>query len=223
MQSIKVNIASIRATLGKQVLVCVSKFHSADAIREAYEAGERDFAESRVQELVTKQASLPKDIRWHFIGHLQTNKVRSILPFIYLIQSVDSLHLLEYINQEAAKINKTIRVLLEVHVAQEQTKSGFSIDELTTLLDQLQHGQIILPHVQIAGIMAMSTNTDNETEQRRCFNAAHSLLEHPYFHMLQPTDQPILSIGMSDDYTIAIECGSTMVRIGTTIFGNRNY
>ena len=198
-------------------MVCVSKFHPAEAIMEAYNAGERDFGESRVQELLPKYEALPKDIRWHFIGHLQTNKVRQIVPFVHMIHSVDSVRLLETINREAEKIQRKVRVLLEVHVAKEETKSGFTPEEFLSLSTQLS----TLNYVEVCGIMGMATNTDDEQEIRRCFRAIRTLA-----HNLLPianSPSPIISMGMSDDYLIAIEEGSTMVRIGSSIFGERNY
>lgn len=210
--SIRDNLISVREHIPAGVtLVNVSKFHSADAIMQAYEAGERDFGESRVQELVTKYETLPKDIRWHFIGHLQTNKVRQIVPFVHLIQSVDSLHLMQTIEAEAARINRIIDVLLEVHVAKEQTKSGLTYDELTQLLSCRHQMQ----HVHICGIMGMATLTDDETEIRRCFNTIRQ-----FSNLMDPL--PIISMGMSDDYLLAIEEGSNMVRVGSAIFGTRN-
>lgn len=217
MNEIRQHIAAIRQHIPDGVtLVCVSKFHPADAIRQAYDAGERDFGESRVQELVVKHRELPADIRWHMIGHLQTNKVRDIVPFVHLIQSVDSIHLLDVINAEAARIGRTVNVLLEVHVAREETKSGFSIEELTALLTDIHSGVRTYPNVHIAGLMTMATNTDDETEIRRCFREAHLL------STLNPQLSTI-SMGMSDDYILAISEGSNMVRIGTTIFGERQY
>jgi pyridoxal phosphate enzyme (YggS family) len=210
-------------------MVCVSKFHPAEAIMEAYNAGERDFGESRVQELLPKYEALPKDIRWHFIGHLQTNKVRQIVPFVHMIHSVDSVRLLETINREAEKIQRKVRVLLEVHVAKEETKSGFSPEELEQLRIKNFELSDCFPWVEVCGIMGMATNTDNVEEWRRCFREIKALAAH-----LSPiTDsvasesshgnRPQISMGMSDDYLIAIEEGSTMVRIGSSIFGERNY
>jgi pyridoxal phosphate enzyme (YggS family) len=210
-------------------MVCVSKFHPAEAIMEAYNAGERDFGESRVQELLPKYEALPKDIRWHFIGHLQTNKVRQIVPFVHMIHSVDSVRLLETINREAEKIQRKVRVLLEVHVAKEETKSGFSPEELEQLRIKNFELSNCFPWVEVCGIMGMATNTDNVEEWRRCFREIKALAAH-----LSPiTDsvasesshgnRPQISMGMSDDYLIAIEEGSTMVRIGSSIFGERNY
>ncbi len=206
--SIADNIKTIRATLPPSVtLVNVSKFQPIEAIQEAYDCGERDFGESRVQELIAKHEALPKDIRWHFIGHLQTNKVKYIVPFVHLIQSVDSWHLLEVINAEAAKVGRVIDVLLEVHVAKEETKTGFVLSDLSAFPPPRLSA---LPNIRLVGFMAMATNTNDETEIRRCFREVKSLAA-----------SAVLSIGMSDDYLIAIEEGSTMVRIGSRIFGER--
>ena len=202
-------------------MVCVSKFHPAEAIMEAYNAGERDFGESRVQELLPKYEALPKDIRWHFIGHLQTNKVRQIVPFVHMIHSVDSVRLLETINREAEKIQRKVRVLLEVHVAKEETKSGFSPEELEQLRIKNFELSDCLPWVEVCGIMGMATNTDNVEEWRRCFREIKALANSPL--PIATNQTPIISMGMSDDYLIAIEEGSTMVRIGSSIFGERNY
>ncbi len=199
-------------------MVCVSKFHPADAIMEAYSAGERDFAESRVQELIPKYDALPKDIRWHFIGHLQTNKVKMIVPFVYLIHSVDSLRLLETINREAEKIQRRIKVLIEVHVAKEVTKSGFTPEEFQSLNSKLY----TFDHIEICGIMGMATNTDEEEEIRRCFRMIKYLSDYCCLNKHQDISDRIISMGMSDDYQIAIEEGSNMVRIGSSIFGERN-
>ena len=226
--SIPSNIASIRTNIPEGVtLVCVSKFHPAEAIMQAYDAGERDFGESRVQELLPKHEALPKDIRWHFIGHLQTNKVKQIVPFVHMIHSVDSVRLLETINKEAEKIGRRIKVLLEVHVAKEETKSGFTPEELSTLNSQLS----TLKYVDICGLMGMATNTDDESEWRRCFREISSLASQLSYTSsasdrsskgeIRTLNTKQLSMGMSDDYLVAIEEGSTMVRIGSTIFGIR--
>ena len=216
MANIPQNIANIRATLPKGVtMVCVSKFHSHEAIMEAYACGERDFGESRVQELLPKYEALPKDIRWHFIGHLQTNKVKQIVPFVHMIHSVDSVRLLETINKEAEKIGRHIKVLLEVHVAKEETKSGFTPEEFLSLKTQLSS----LNHIEVCGVMGMATNTEDQEEWHRCFREIKSLASH-----LSPIlSSPEISMGMSDDYLVAIEEGSTMIRIGSTIFGERQY
>jgi pyridoxal phosphate enzyme (YggS family) len=208
-------------------MICVSKFHPNEAIIEAYQAGERDFGESRVQELLPKYEALPKDIRWHFIGHLQTNKVKQIVPFVHLIHSVDSLRLLECINREAEKIQRKVRVLLEVHVAKEETKSGFTPEELLSLDLPLSS----LNHVEICGVMGMATNTDDEQEIRRCFQAIRQLADTCLSRYHADTTstgytedtERIISMGMSDDYLLAIQEGSTMVRICSSIFGERHY
>ena len=228
MTDIQQHIASIRTTIPEDVtLVCVSKFHANEAIMQAYDCGERDFGESRVQELLPKYEALPKDIRWHFIGHLQTNKVKQIVPFVHMIHSVDSLRLLETINREAEKIGRRVKVLLEVHVAKEETKSGFTQEELLQLISNLSTNDLY-PWVEICGIMGMATNTDDQDEWRRCFREIKSLASHlsPIAQRASHSSQserPIISMGMSDDYLVAIEEGSTMVRIGSTIFGIRAY
>lgn len=216
MTDIQQHIASIRTSIPEQVtLICVSKFHSHEAIMEAYVCGERDFGESRVQELLPKYEALPKDIRWHFIGHLQTNKVKQIVPFVHMIHSVDSVRLLETINKEAEKIGRRIKVLLEVHVAKEETKSGFTPEEFLSLNTKLS----TLNYIDICGVMGMATNTEDQEEWRRCFREIKSLASH-----LSPmASSPEISMGMSDDYLMAIEEGSTMIRIGSTIFGERQY
>ena len=174
--------------------------------------------------MLLKQQALPADIRWHFIGHLQTNKVKQIVPFVHMIHSVDSVRLLEVINREAEKIGRRIKVLLEVHVAKEDTKSGFMPEEITSLNTKLS----TLNYIEICGIMSMATNTDNQTEWRRCFREIKSIantlspIVQRVSHSLQ-SEHPIISMGMSDDYLVAIEEGSTMVRIGSSIFGNRDY
>ena len=211
-------IASIRASIPTGVtLVCVSKFHTNDAIMKAYDCGERDFGESRVQELLPKYESLPKDIRWHFIGHLQTNKVRQIVPFVHMIHSVDSVRLLKTINHEAEKIQRRVKVLLELHVAKEETKSGFTPEEFLSLASSLSTNNLY-PWVEVCGVMGMATNTDDMSEWHRCFREIKSLASK-----LTNLDTKQISMGMSDDYRIAIEEGSTMIRIGSTIFGERKY
>lgn len=219
MTNIQSNIARIRATLPEGVaMVCVSKFHPQEAIMQAYEIGERDFGESRVQELLPKQQALPQDIRWHFIGHLQTNKVKQIVPFVHLIHSVDSIKLLEVINREAEKIQRRVKVLLEVHVAKEETKSGFTPEEIEEIFSSPSTLTDTYPWVEICGVMGMATNTEDTLEWRRCFREIHSIASK-----LSPINTQHISMGMSDDYLIAIEEGSNMVRIGSTIFGNRHY
>jgi len=222
------NLAEIRKHIPPYVtLVCVSKFHPVEAIMAAYNCGERDFGESRVQELLPKYETLPKDIRWHFIGHLQTNKVKMIVPFVHLTHSVDSMRLLETINREAEKIQRKVRVLLEVHVAKEETKSGFTIEELEELSIQNFELRDCFPWVEVCGVMGMATNTDDEQEWRRCFREIKSLASRlvPIANSKasdnSSCERPLISMGMSDDYQIAIDEGSNMVRIGSSIFGER--
>lgn len=190
--------------------------------RPAYSAGQRDFGESRATELAGKAASLPADIRWHFIGHLQTNKVRLIMPYVSMIQSVDSERLLRLIDAEAHRIGRTVDILLQLHVAAEETKTGFTPDALTALLRSLSPGD--LPAVRVRGVMGMASNTDDTDRVRADFEAIHSAfgdIRAIPFIARQPFDT--ISMGMSHDYPLAIGCGSTMVRIGTTIFGQREY
>ena len=203
-------------------LVAVSKFNPVEAIREAYEAGQRIFGESRPQELQQKVALLPDDIKWHFIGHLQTNKLKMVLPYVDLIHSVDSARLLFEIDKYAVKSGLKVRCLLELFVAQEESKQGFSDEELFELLDSLQQNP--LHGVEICGLMGMASFVDDENQIRgefRTLKRVYDKVKEKYISTLPQFNE--LSMGMSGDYRIAIECGSTMVRIGTTIFGARNY
>lgn len=198
-------------------LIAVSKTHPVEAIAEAYAAGERRFGESRPQELKAKYESLPKDIEWHFIGHLQTNKVKYIAPFTHLIHSVDSVRLLEAINSEAAKIGRFIKVLLEVHIADEGTKFGWDPDELRAFIRAAEHKKF--PYIIYEGLMGMATFSDDKTKVGSEFRVLKNL-----YNELKSTDMPqfsTLSMGMSEDYETAIAEGSNMVRIGSAIFGNR--
>ena len=200
-------------------LVAVSKFHPAERLQEAYDAGQRIFGESRPQEMAAKAVVLPKDIEWHMIGHLQTNKVKLIAPFVTMISSVDSARLIAEIEKQAAKLNRTIDLLLEVHVADELTKSGWDYNEL---LEYLASGELKgYDHVRVRGLMTIATNSDDECIIRRDFQRIKDIYEElkPHFG----NDFDTLSIGMSDDYPIALEYGSTMVRVGTAIFGAREY
>ena len=203
-------------------LVAVSKFHPVEKLMQAYDAGQRLFGESRVQELAQKVGAMPSDVQWHVIGHLQTNKVRQLVPHVHLIHSVDSLKLLQCINKEAARIDRVVDVLLQVHVAQEVEKFGFAIDELEALANE---GQLAaMPNVRVVGLMAMATNTDDEAEIRKEFAEAHRAFEYLKQGCYRNNAEFCeLSMGMSDDYHLAIAEGSTMVRIGTTIFGIREY
>ncbi len=194
-------------------LVAVSKLKPASDIMDMYALGQRDFGENYVQELVEKQAALPADIRWHAIGHLQTNKVKYIAPFIYLIQSVDSEKLLKEINKQAKKNNRKIKCLLQVHIAEEETKFGFSGAEL------LQLNIADYTHVEFTGLMGMATFTDDKEKVKREFE----FLRNVFVKMTDRffTAEKILSMGMSDDYLLAAACGSNMVRIGSLLFGKR--
>ena len=218
--SIASKILEIRSTLPDGVeLVAVSKFHPVEAIEEAYAAGQRLFGESRVQELTAKYEQLPKDIEWQMIGHLQTNKVRAIAPFVSLIQSVDSQRLLECINREAERCDRVIDCLLEVHVTAEDSKSGWDVAELR---EYLNSGTIAkLKNIRIRGVMGMATFTDDEAVVRTDFERIAAVKRE--FEECFDSSFNILSMGMSDDYPIAIEYGSTMVRVGSYIFGAREY
>lgn len=216
-------IKSIKASLPEGVrLIAVSKFHPNEAILEAYEAGQRLFGENHVQELTAKHESLPNDIEWHFIGHLQTNKVKYIAPFVSLIHGIDTPKLLRVVDKEGAKVGRVIPCLLQIHIATEETKFGFSREEC---LEMLSSGILSeLQHVQICGLMGMATNTDDEEQIRKEFHTLHSLFEElkaSYFKDVPSFKE--LSMGMSDDYPIAIEEGSTLIRVGTKIFGERDY
>lgn len=214
----KINEFSAELPQGTR-LVAVSKYHPASAVAEAYSAGQRIFGESHVQEVVAKYEELPKDIQWHFIGHLQTNKVKFIAPFISLIHSVDSEHLLAEIEKQAAKAGRQIPVLLEILVAQEDTKFGFSTESLGALL--ADKGFLArFPHVVFKGIMGMASHTDDMARIRADFHALSQFFQQA--KALVPTFTE-LSMGMSGDYKIAVEEGSTLVRIGTSIFGERDY
>ena len=218
--SVASKISEIRATLPAGVeLVAVSKFHPAEAILEAYGTGQRIFGESRVQELTAKFEALPKDIEWHMIGHLQTNKVRAIAPFVSLVHSVDSQRLAECIDREAARCGRVIDCLLELHVSTDATKSGWDLDELR---DYLATGAFReLKNIRFRGVMGMATYTDNADVIRADFEALAAAKRE--LEPLFDDSFDILSMGMSDDYPIAVECGSTMVRVGSSIFGLRNY
>jgi len=225
MSNISENILKIKKELPESVtLLAVSKTHPAETILEAYKAGQRDFGENKVQELLAKQSQLSSDIRWHLIGHLQSNKVKYIAPFVSLIHSVDSLGLLEEINKQALKNNRVIDCLLQIYIAREETKFGLSIEEAEQILasDKFK----TLKNVRITGLMGMASNTDDQTRIRSEFKALYDFFtrlsnrtsESPAPGNLKPE---ILSMGMSADYKIAIEEGSTLVRAGSIIFGTR--
>ncbi|MBQ2037169.1 MAG: YggS family pyridoxal phosphate-dependent enzyme [Alistipes sp.] len=218
--SIKSEIERLRSELPEGVkLLAVSKFHPVEALQEAYDAGQRAFGESRPQELKAKQAVLPDDIEWHMIGHLQTNKIKYIAPYVHLIESLDSERLAEANEKEAAKCDRTIDCLLEIHVTKEESKSGWDYAELLAFVRS--GGFESMPHIRLRGVMGMATFTDDEATVRGDFKRLNECFTElkEYFGAEFDT----LSMGMSDDYPIAIEYGSTEVRIGSTIFGQRVY
>ncbi len=221
--SLQENLRSVRKEIPEGVeLVAVSKFHPASMIREAYDAGQRCFGESRVQELIEKERELPGDIRWHFIGHLQTNKVKQLIGKVALIESVDSERLLDLIDRESEKSGVITRVLMQVHVAREETKFGFYPEELLDYFRQRKFERLKATH--ICGIMGMASNTDDETRVRADFRNIASL-----FRKIAGDGDlglrgfDLLSMGMSGDWPIAVEEGANIVRIGTRIFGEREY
>ena len=220
---IQANLKEVLDQLPEGVrLVAVSKFHPNEAIEEAYKVGQRIFGESREQELSTKHETLPKDIEWHFIGHLQTNKVKYIAPYIAMIHAVDSYKLLAEIDKQAAKYNRVIPCLLEIHIAQEESKYGFTFDTCRQMLEE--GGWKQLKHVCIAGVMGMGTNTDDEKEVEKEFRSLADFfrsLKQDNFSQADSFKE--ISMGMSHDYHIAIKCGTTLVRVGSKIFGERIY
>lgn len=220
---IQANLKEVLDQLPEGVrLVAVSKFHPNEAIEEAYKVGQRIFGESREQELSTKYETLPKDIEWHFIGHLQTNKVKYIAPYIAMIHAVDSYKLLAEIDKQAAKYNRVIPCLLEIHIAQEESKYGFTFDTCRQMLEE--GGWKQLKHVCIAGVMGMGTNTDDEKEVEKEFRSLADFfksLKQDYFSQTDSFKE--ISMGMSHDYQIAIKYGTTLVRVGSKIFGERIY
>lgn len=223
MYDVKGNLREVLGNLPAGVnLVAISKFHPNEYIEAAYAEGQRIFGESHEQELARKVESLPKNIEWHFIGHLQTNKVKYIAPYISMIESVDSLKLLKEINKQAAKHDRVVKVLLELHIAEEETKSGFSFDDCRELLEAGEWRT--MEHVQICGIMMMASNTDDEQQIAQEFDAAYAFFKEVKEKYFADDDAFCeRSWGMSHDYRIAVKHGSNMVRVGTTIFGPRIY
>jgi len=202
-------------------LVAVSKTKPIEDIRELYDLGHRDFGENYVQELADKASKLPNDIRWHFIGHLQSNKVKYIAPFVHLIHGMDSLKLLAEINKQAAKNNRVIDCLLQVHIAQEETKFGLNEQELEAMLNEFANSG--MNKVQIKGLMGMASFTDDMNKVRNEFRYLKTIFDKYSQSQISNSKFQILSIGMSSDYKIAVEEGSTLVRIGSLVFGERNY
>ncbi|MEZ5104738.1 MAG: YggS family pyridoxal phosphate-dependent enzyme [Draconibacterium sp.] len=220
---IAANIAEIKKEIPESVqLVAVSKTKPNSDILEAYHSNHKVFGENKVQDLVEKYEQLPKDIQWHFIGHLQTNKVKYIAPFVALIHGVDSMKLLKTVNKEARKNNRIISCLLQFHIAEESTKFGLSLEEALELLNSDEYKQ--LKNVDITGVMGMATFTENEKQIRSEFKTLKKyfeILKQEYFAVSDKFCE--ISMGMSDDYLIAVEEGSTMIRVGSKIFGERNY
>ena len=229
--SIQQNLYNIKSQLPAHVtLVAVSKTKPVADLMEAYNAGQRIFGENYVQELVEKQELMPKDIQWHFIGHLQSRKVKLIAPFVSLIHGVDSLKLLQEINKQAAKNNRVIDCLLQVFIAEEESKFGLDEQELEEMLKQVQHDKENFKNIRIVGLMGMATFTENQNQIEKEFKHLKTIFDTitsrtDAINRVSPEniDIKILSMGMSGDYQLAISCGSTMVRIGSSIFGTRNY
>lgn len=215
--SISQNLLKIKSTLPEYVtLVAVSKTKPVADLMEAYEAGQRIFGENKIQEMTEKWEQMPKDIQWHMIGHVQTNKVKFMAQFVSLIHGVDSLKLLQEINKQAQKNNRVIDCLLQMHIAEEETKFGLNEKELATLLSSSEFQE--MKNIRIVGLMGMATFTDNKDQIKKEFLHLKSIFDSFAIHNTKFT---ILSMGMSGDYQLAIECGSTMVRIGSSIFGGR--
>lgn len=216
--SIQENYRNIKSRLPENVqLVAVSKTHPVSDIQEVYNLGQKVFGENKVQELTEKYPLLPKDIEWHLIGHLQTNKVKYIAEFVDTIQSVDSEKLLNEINKEAAKHNRTIKILLQVKIAEEESKFGLEISEAENLFRKFNNAEFT--NIEITGLMGMATFTDNENQIRKEF----SVLKNLFDEFCRIRKLKTLSMGMSDDFPIAIECGANSVRVGSAIFGKRDY
>ena len=221
--SIADNLKQVLAELPQGVrLVAVSKFHPNEAIEEAYQAGQRIFGESKVQEMTAKYESLPKDIEWHFIGHLQSNKIKYMIPYVAMIHGIDTYKLLAEVNKQAGKAGRTVNCLLQIHVAQEETKFGFSPEECREMLDAGEWKA--LAHVRICGLMGMASNTDNIEQINGEFRLLSSLFKEIKENRFADSDVfRELSMGMSHDYHEAIASGSTLVRVGSKIFGEREY
>lgn len=216
--SLEQNYKDILSQLPQNVkLVAVSKNHPSEKIKEVYDLGQRAFGENKVQELLEKQPVLPNDIEWHLIGHLQTNKVKYIAGFISMIESIDSEKLLKEVDKEALKNNRKINVLLQVKIANEETKFGLTTDEAKDIFNQYLEGNF--PNIEIKGLMGMASFVDDETQIREEFSVLKNLFDE--LSQLKPLET--LSMGMSGDFPLAIDCGSNSVRVGSAIFGERNY
>nr|WP_315210559.1 YggS family pyridoxal phosphate-dependent enzyme [uncultured Flavobacterium sp.] len=218
--SIKNNLLNIKATLpGHVTLVAVSKTKPVSDLMEAYEAGQRIFGENKIQEMAEKWEQMPKDIQWHMIGHVQTNKVKFMAPFVSLIHGVDSLKLLQEINKQALKNNRIIDCLLQIYIAEEETKFGLDEEELASLLSSSEFHEI--KNIRIVGLMGMATFTDNKDQIKKEFLHLKTIFDTTKELKTENCQLENISMGMSGDYQLAIECGSTMVRIGSSIFGGR--
>ena len=222
--SISKNLNNIKSQLPSHVtLVAVSNTKPVADLMEAYDAGQYIFGENYVQELVEKQEQMPKDIQWHFIGHLQSRKVKLIAPFVSLIHGLDSLKLLQEINKQAAKNNRVIDCLLQVFIAEEESKFGLDEQELDEILEQVQNDKENYKNIRIVGLMGMATFTENQNQIEKEFKHLKTIFDNVAARKDAINRVSILSMGMSGDYQLAISCGSTMVRIGSSIFGTRNY
>ena len=218
--SIPTNLQQVKSTLPENVtLVAVSKTKPVSDLMQAYEAGQRIFGENKIQEMVEKWEQMPKDIQWHMIGHVQTNKVKFMAPFVTLIHGVDSLKLLQEINKQAHKNNRIIDCLLQVHIADEETKFGFNEEELEILLNSTEFQE--MKNIRILGLMGMATFTDNQKQIKQEFTHLKSIFDSIQMQSVPTLNFSTLSMGMSGDYKLAIECGSNMIRVGSSIFGNR--
>ena len=218
--AIATNLLQIQVTLPEHVtLVAVSKTKPVSDLMEAYEAGQRIFGENKIQEMAEKWEQMPKDIQWHMIGHVQTNKVKFMAPFVTLIHGVESLKLLQEINKQAKNNNRIIDCLLQIHIAQEETKFGLDEEELASILSSNEFQE--LKNIRIVGLMGMATFTDNKEQVKKEFNHLKTIFD-TIFSTNAMQHASTLSMGMSGDYQLAIECGSTMIRIGSSIFGGRN-
>ena len=222
--SISKNLNNIKSQLPAHVtLVAVSKTKPVADLMEAYDAGQRIFGENKIQEMTEKWKVMPKDIEWHMIGHVQTNKVKYMAPYVSLIHGVDSLKLLQEINKQAAKNNRVIDCLLQVYIAEEESKFGLDEQELDEMLKQVQHDKENFKNIKIVGLMGMATFTENQNQIEKEFKHLKTIFDK--YNQLETSNLKLetLSMGMSGDYQLAISCGSTMVRIGSSIFGSRNY
>jgi PLP dependent protein len=220
--SIKNNLLKIKSSLPENVtLVAVSKTKPIPDLMEGYDAGQRIFGENKIQEMAEKWEAMPKDIEWHMIGHVQTNKVKFMAPFVSLIHGVDSLKLLEEINKQAKKNNRIIDCLLQIHIAEEETKFGLDEEELNEILHFVQNDKEGMKNIRIIGLMGMATFTENQTQVKKEFTHLKSLFDKIQPLQTEHCQLSTISMGMSGDYQLAIECGSTMVRIGSSIFGGR--